>query len=273
MSLHYQGDFNPCLPKLSERDPNLRTSAIDDLSQEDVQDPPVRSFLRRMAVDDADYYVREAAARALRRFGAPPLKEPASQPSVFSRRAFLLRWTLATVLGWALGLAIVIVFMFGSGQGPSSESDDSALVAFIIGWLIVLPSIGAFCASCSQWVVLRSYVRHSALWIPGSALGWMVGIIVVIPPIGAFCAAFLQWLSIRRSVPRSGWWVVTSGVGWTLAIAGTWVLLNLLLYSVFEPAYLAALAGVSLVPCVITAATMTNLLARAPSPPATLNAA
>jgi hypothetical protein len=102
-------------------------------------------------------------------------------------------WALATgagaFLAWMLGMIPSTVLSLGvgpSGGGEPQAEPSQALVyglAFLMG-LTLGPVLGF-----AQWLVLRSYVRGAALWMPANALAWAFGMVVIFigidPAIGS----------------------------------------------------------------------------------------
>lgn len=127
--------------------------------------------------------------------------------------SFLLRWTLANLVGWAVGL-------------------------YTSAWTLRSPVIclnGALAAACiglAQWLVLRRDYGFPGRWVLLAALGGALGVLpaffLIITFIwgGGMFAALLglsfgaalggmQWL-ILRPYPRAEWWILASGVGGAL---------------------------------------------------------
>lgn len=67
-------------------------------------------------------------------------------------------WVLATTLGWAVGLALVI----GAGLGDRA---GFAFTGLIIGAAAGLP----------QWLVLKGRLARAWLWAAGQVLAWLAG--------------------------------------------------------------------------------------------------
>ncbi len=126
------------------------------------------------------------------------------------RRSFLLRWMLASILGWTLGL-------------------------FVAAWSLVTPVIclsGALAGvivGLAQWLVLRpayAVPRDWVLWsVAGGVLGavpaLMMGALVVLGAGvaaagfgGAFGLALGigQWVALRRPA-RAGGWLLANAAG------------------------------------------------------------
>jgi hypothetical protein len=85
-------------------------------------------------------------------------------------------WALATgagaFLAWTLGMIPSTLLSLGSGGGaPSAEPAEATVLglAFLMG-LVLGPVLGL-----AQWLALRRFMRHAALWMPANALAWQSG--------------------------------------------------------------------------------------------------
>lgn len=125
-------------------------------------------------------------------------------------RSFLLRWTLANMLGWTLGL-------------------------FLAAWTLRSPLIclnGALAAACiggAQWLALRRQYGVAGRWALLTALGGALGVLPVVVLaltliFGAAVFAALLGLCFGAAVgaaqagllpggERAAWWPVACGAG------------------------------------------------------------
>ncbi|MFV8754553.1 hypothetical protein ACNOYE_28735 [Nannocystaceae bacterium ST9] len=85
-----------------------------------------------------------------------------------------LRWS-----SWAAGTGLGggLAWVLGMSLGPHVPAD---LPTWMIPVLVVSSGMifGALLGSC-QWLVLRSHVDRSGLWIAANSIGWMLGLIAV----------------------------------------------------------------------------------------------
>jgi hypothetical protein len=70
-------------------------------------------------------------------------------------------WIVATLIGWVLPIALLVVFF------PPSVVNQHGQIG------IVLASIGLMMGA-AQYLLLRRYKLHSGWWIPASMLGWTI---------------------------------------------------------------------------------------------------
>ncbi|MBI5667749.1 MAG: hypothetical protein HZC41_07050 [Chloroflexi bacterium] len=125
--------------------------------------------------------------------------------------SFVLRWTLATLPGWTIGL-------------------------YLGAWTLRSPAIclnGALAAACiglAQWLVLRRGYDFSGRWVllttVGGALGLLPAFFFILTIIFGGLAVYAtlvgltfgaamggtQYLCLRQ-YPRAEWWIIASGLG------------------------------------------------------------
>jgi len=92
-------------------------------------------------------------------------------------------WAVATGVGaflaWILGMVPSTILSLGAGSGgagsvPAEPGETTVLgLAFLMG-LALGPVLGF-----AQWLSLRRYVSHAALWMPANALAWAFGMVVI----------------------------------------------------------------------------------------------
>jgi hypothetical protein len=162
------------------------------------------------------------------------------------RPLFWLKWTLATLIGYIVGIPAVLFISLSipyGGQPP--------LLIGLIGGAELGATIGI-----AQWLVLRRYTSVTWFWvvasIVGGALGMAPGMYIsegIAPsivaayrfpepwaavwqysPMGALFGVGLgigQWWVLCRHAHFVGWWIVANGIGWMVgqgafaAIAGS----------------------------------------------------
>ena len=76
-----------------------------------------------------------------------------------------LRWLFTNAVGEALGLGTTV--LIGAGNTVVLA------LAFLMG-LVLGPVLGF-----AQWLVLRRFVSHAALWMPANAFAWAFGMVVI----------------------------------------------------------------------------------------------
>ncbi len=160
-------------------------------------------------------------------------------------RQFWLEWTLATFIGYTVGIPAVLFISLSIPYGGKPP-----LLIGLIGGAELGATIGI-----AQWLVLRRYTPIKWSWvvasIVGGALGMAPGMLIsetIAPsivaayrfpepwgavwqysPMGALFGLGLgiaQWWVLRRHARFVGWWIVANGIGWMVgqgafaAIAG-----------------------------------------------------
>lgn len=185
---------------------------------------------------------------------------------------FWLRWLLATIAGWTVGLVILILL------------PKTSVPTLVEGIFLMLAGT---LTSVAQWLVLRRHIRQVGRWVPASVVGWiggyalflllaMLGVwtgmstatagVVFKVSFGAIAGAgvgaatgFLQWLILRRQIKHTGWWVMVNVAAW-----GCGLMVLVLASSVARAAFLGI--GV-LVGVVVGGVTGTALVLLWKSPP------
>jgi hypothetical protein len=109
-------------------------------------------------------------------------------------------WAVATGVGaflaWLLGMVPSTVLSLGAGSGGASSAptEPSNMVvlglAFLMG-LVLGPVLGF-----AQWLVLRRFVSHAALWMPANALAWAFGMAVIFASIDPAISGGFGLLSV-----------------------------------------------------------------------------
>lgn len=131
---------------------------------------------------------------------------------------FLLRWTLANLVGWTIGLYV------------GAWTLRSPLICLNGG-------LAAACIGLAQWLVLREKYSIPRKWIwfsiIGGALGILPAFLLIITVIFGGLESFatltgmsfgiglggMQW-SLLRSYPHAEWWIPACGLGGAL---GGWL--------------------------------------------------
>jgi hypothetical protein len=165
---------------------------------------------------------------------------------------FLPLWVLLTALGYVVGFFAGFVLGY-----------------VVLGNIMVGMGIGAV-TGAFQWLLLRRYIRQSALWIVASAAGLFVGLglygianIVWGYPFdlvwprgvigwalaflsGGLIAGLMQRSVLRRYVGRSTLWVLISAIGWTASVIGLSIPGTVMRRSRFAVVASAGVAGIIL---------------------------
>ena len=137
-----------------------------------------------------------------------------------------LWWSLATIGGLALGLAILF-----AGLGAAINNAPPFLFGLVIGC-----TFGLGCA-VMQWIALRRLV--SAWWIAATFAAWAIfwavnlagflgngsGVIgKTIEGLGHGAVfggllGFFQWLVLRSKTKNAIWWIYANVLGWSIGAA------------------------------------------------------
>src|SRR5262249_3301040 len=137
---------------------------------------------------------------------APPKSKRLSQnigiPEVTNVQSliFVMKWTLACLVGEALGQAVVVYIL------PES------LVDTLVGRSVVDTFVGVFLGA-AQWVVMRRRISSSQWWILATAIGLVFDTFASghidfgIEILAGIALGTTQWLVLRRSVSRAAWWI------------------------------------------------------------------
>lgn len=135
-------------------------------------------------------------------------------------RGFVFRWTLANMVGLAMGFALWGVIHDTIGE----QSADPNILASLVGELLV----GAI-AGTLQWFVLKPYLNGVRRGILGGSIGCAIGLIFGYFLGGVpfdFILGFIgfglgsSWghsLGLRHLIPGTRRWIVTSSVGFGIA--------------------------------------------------------
>jgi hypothetical protein len=153
------------------------------------------------------------------------------------RRAFWLRWTVATAAGELLGFAIPAL--------AGAAAAWLALGQVAMSFVLVLAGVGeGVVLGLAQWLALRwqapSVGRRA--WVTATALGaavaWALAMLLVTlrefavldtltlavlaVPCGLIFLCSIggaQWWILRRYVAHAGWWILVNAIAWPLGVA------------------------------------------------------
>lgn len=141
-----------------------------------------------------------------------------------SLQRFFARWVLATLGGWVLGIAFVLLF---AGLGDLLRLGDHFAVGVGMG-------LGV---GYAQWRVGRKWFGASSEWVWASVAGMgtpflisdLAGVrwdgaaahwpILLHAGLGAALVGLWQRRTLLAHSARAHWWVAACIVGWTLATA------------------------------------------------------
>ncbi len=134
-----------------------------------------------------------------------------------AERGLVLRWVLATIIGWIVGFAICEAVVKPIVNALTHFNSDGAVIGTAIG-------IG-------QGLVLRRRYNRTGWWVLASIIGFGVGkglsdsLAQSVPGVigwalGGFAIGLLvglaQWLVLRADVPEARWWILANAVAWAV---------------------------------------------------------
>lgn len=185
-----------------------------------------------------------------------------------TERSLLLRWVVATTVGWVIGFAICEAVIKPIVNALTHFNSDGAVIGISIG-------IG-------QGLVLQRRIGRKSWWILASIIGFGIGRDVsdvvaqsISGPSGTALGGLgigsslglAQWLVLRRHVPDARWWILASAIAWTIG----WAIISSVDPEAAGASMAAALAVGSagaVAAGLVTAAALVLLLRRSPSGPA-----
>lgn len=157
--------------------------------------------------------------------------------SLKKEHKLLLKWVLATAIGFALGdlLLSPLAFMLVP-YIPSKNGVDLYLMALGLAKGIAVGT--------SQWVILKKYISYSWQWIIATSVGMISGNIVTqffflieshylpieiglaIYPIDVWLSLFIhgvlvgfsQWIVLQQHIHKAWTWILANGFSWAVAI-------------------------------------------------------
>jgi hypothetical protein len=132
------------------------------------------------------------------------------------------KWTLATLAGWAIGLAGGALVTLAAARLPGVNEDRLFAYAMLASAGL---AIGAL-----QWRVMARHLPRPAHWLAATLIGCLVSLAVFAAAnlaqlaarpwadaalLGLIGAAIggCQWLVLRRHYRRAGMWVLASAAG------------------------------------------------------------
>ncbi len=142
---------------------------------------------------------------------------------------FLLRWTVATAMGFTVGSSFILGVMFiaglaASGSYPLGNLDD--IIFFILIGLIIGISIGF-----GQTLALIGQAKQPILWLAVSILGGTLGGFIV--GLGTLIRFYLAYFSIvaipgiflgiaqkvvlMKFLKKATGWIIANIISWTSA--------------------------------------------------------
>ena len=87
------------------------------------------------------------------------------------RSKWIVLWTLATGLGWAVPAAAIITL--------TADLHEAAFSSFRIGLvtLVVCAALSGAAIGIAQWLILRRWATGAAWWILATIAGWIIGFV------------------------------------------------------------------------------------------------
>lgn len=147
-----------------------------------------------------------------------------SKRSSLGALSLLAGWTVASLIGWAAGLAGGMLLTLVAAKLPGLNEDRFVVYA-------ILFSVG-LATGVAQWLVMAPYLPKPSRWIWVTLSGYLLAIIVLagansvrlISMAGLWDDALLigllgaaigtpQWLLLRRHYQDAGIWVLASAIG------------------------------------------------------------
>lgn len=157
---------------------------------------------------------------------------------------FVLRWTIANVAGWSVGLAggFAVVSRFSEQIGHALSPLSADLGISLVGAMVGMMTIPV---GMAQWVVVRRHFDHPGLWVVASTVGWIIGLAIgwsasmalqetsgdvlrsaamggITGAIGGAAAGTMQWIVMWQEDKSRPWWLPLSILGWAAAFAAAW---------------------------------------------------
>ncbi len=141
---------------------------------------------------------------------------------------FLLRWTVATAIGFTVGSPFIlgVMVVVGFSMDGASLGDLTTLMSFTLIGLIIGISIGF-----GQTLALIGQAKQPILWLPVSILGgtlggFLVGLVslkslyIVFILSAAMPGIFLgiaQKVVLMKFLKKATGWIIVNIISWTLA--------------------------------------------------------
>lgn len=165
------------------------------------------------------------------------------------KRPLIIRWILASFLGWFLGFIIVVLL------AVSLEAITGGGAQFMVG-LGMGAGVGYM-----QARVLREKLTNMMAWFWTSTIGmglpfilWDIstftgsGLPFSMPlcvAVGSLIVGILQWRLLQPLSPKAWWWIPGCFAGWTLTAGLTDLLVIIIIF--FGGAVMGAISGAVLV--------------------------
>ncbi len=179
--------------------------------------------------------------RAFDRSMNPPLEDLSLIP-LLPLSSFRIQWLVATSLGLGIGLGVAILVL------PTD--------------IILFFSIGGIFLGFSQWLVLRSILKKSGLWILATFCAWVwidilfwseptmeVALVslVLFQPLGGFLIGSAQWIILRKHYSDSRKWIFYNTGAWCIGALVSFtalvIMLRLLEIGTWFPIVLGIIIG------------------------------
>lgn len=164
--------------------------------------------------------------------------------------AFVIKWVIATALGWLLAnpllqlfalefspiwasilVALVVIVSFVQALFRKRRGLEARwrtipinMIWSIVAVIAIVLGHAASIAGVLQWLVLWKQFSRSPWWILMSSAGALIvlftGSVVVTSSEYLYFAlagaviGLMQWLVLRRQLTSAGWWILASTIGW-----------------------------------------------------------
>ena len=139
-----------------------------------------------------------------------------------SHTGFLLLWTGATAIGYAVGGLISgeVARTVGGGWGLFLSFAVISAVLGLMQWLVFstkIRGIGWFWATCLGGTLGGSFSSWASFQI-AITYGDAVDLLVIYGCLRGLTTGIAQWLILRRCHNFADWWIVASTVSWYVSI-------------------------------------------------------
>jgi hypothetical protein len=109
-------------------------------------------------------------------------------------------WAVATgagaFLAWLLGMIPSTVLSLGADSGGAGPAPAEPSKAVVLGLALCMGLVLGPVLGFAQWLVLRRFVSHAALWMPANALAWAAGMVVIFAGIDPAVSGGFDFLSV-----------------------------------------------------------------------------
>jgi hypothetical protein len=110
----------------------------------------------------------------------------------------LARWTVASAIGWAAGLAAGILLNLAASR--LTQLDEDRFFAYA-----TLMTLG-LTTGAAQSIVLRHYLRRPVRWIAATVVGYLMCLIIIV-------GGNLARLGVAGVWDDATWWVPATAIG------------------------------------------------------------